>query len=81
MESVTDQTPQADTPAGIAFMEAIELAIEEKSPYPDGAEFIDSDAPYVGAAIAKAAAEGRALVLCTPDGRRLVLQAPRPAAA
>jgi hypothetical protein len=82
MEPVSDEDTTRDrTPADIAFMEAIELAIDESSLYPDGAEFIDSDKPYVGTAIAEAFAEGRAVVLCTPDGRRLVLKAPRPAAA
>lgn len=76
-----EDTTRNRTPADVAFMEAIEFAIDEQSPYPDGAEFIDSDQPYVGKAIAQAAAEARAVVLCTPDGRRLVLQAPRPAAA
>jgi hypothetical protein len=69
------------TPADIAFLEAVEFAIDDRPAYPEGAEFIDADAPYVGMAIAEAAGEGRAVVLCTPDGRRLVLQAPRPAAA
>jgi hypothetical protein len=79
---MTDKTiEQNDTPAGVAFIEAIELAIDDHIAYPDGAEFIDSDQPWVGKAIAEASAEGRAVVLCTPDGRRLVLQAPKPAAA
>ena len=74
-------TDQSDTPAGIAFLEAVDLAVDGQAAYPVGAEFIDSDQPWVGQAIAEASAEGRAVVLCTPDGRRLVLQAPRPAAA
>jgi len=76
-----ETTDRARTPADIAFLEAIELAIDDRSAYPDGAVFVDSDQPFSGKAIADAAAEGRAVVLCTPDGRRLVLQAPRPAAA
>jgi hypothetical protein len=69
-----------DTPAGIALMEAVELAIADRTAYPDGAEFIDSDQPWAGRAIVDAAAEGRAVVLCTSDGRRLVLRSPEPAA-
>lgn len=69
------------SPANIAFMEAIELAIDDRSPYPDGAEFIDSEEPWAGRAISEAASDGRVVVLCTPDGRRLVVQPPRPAAA
>jgi hypothetical protein len=82
MEPVSDEkTERVPSPADIAFLEAIELAVDERSAYPDGAEFIDSERPWVGKTIAEAAAEGRAVVLCTPDGRRLVLQPPRPAAA
>lgn len=65
--------------ADIAFFEAIELAIEERSPYPDGAEFIDAEQPWAGTAVAEAAAEGRSVVLCTNDGRRLVVQPFSPA--
>jgi hypothetical protein len=81
MESVNESTSEpARSPAGIAFMEAIELGVDERSPYPDGAEFIDSEQPWAGKAISEAAAEGRAVVLCTPDGRRLVVQPARTAA-
>ena len=74
-------TPRPHSAADVAFLEAIDLAIEERSPYPDGAEFIDADRPWAGKAIAEAAGEGRAVVLCTTDGRRLVVLPPRPAVA
>jgi hypothetical protein len=43
--------------------EAIELAIEGRSPYPDNATFIDADAVWAGEAIRKAVDDGRAVVL------------------
>jgi hypothetical protein len=76
-----ESTHRTENPADIAFLEAIELAIDDRSAYPDGAVFINSDEPWAGKATAEATAEGRAVVLCTPDGRRLVLQAPRPLVA
>jgi hypothetical protein len=64
-----------------AFMEAIELGIQERSPYPDGALFIDAEQPGAGVAIARAAAEGKPVVLCSADGARQVLYPSAPAAA
>lgn len=64
-----------------AFMEAIELGIEERSPYPDGAVFIDAEQPEAGMAIARAATEGKPVVLCSDDGGRQVLYPSAPAAA
>jgi hypothetical protein len=48
--------------------EAIELAIEGRSPYPEKAAFIDGDEPSAGAEIRRAADEGRAVVLVAADG-------------
>ena len=64
-----------------AFVEAIELGIEERAAYPDGARFIDAEQPYAGKAIARAAAEGRPVVLCSADGARQILMPSEPAAA
>ena len=72
-------TPESE--AGKAFMEAIELGIQERSPYPDGAVFIDAEQEGAGVAIAKAAAESRPVVLCSRDGTRQILHASSPAAA
>lgn len=69
------------TPADEAFMEAIELGIEERNAYPDGAVFIDAEQPHAGLAIADAAAEGRAVVLCSTEGARRILYPSKPAAA
>lgn len=35
-----------------AFMDAVELGIQERSPYPDGSVFIDAEQPGAGVAIA-----------------------------
>lgn len=56
------------TPAARVMDEAIELAIEERSPYPEEATFLDADEPTVGAEIRRAADEGRAIVLVAADG-------------
>ena len=74
-------TERHHSASDVAFLEAIDLAIEERSPYPDGAEFIDADQPWAGKAIAEAAEQGRSVVLCTADGGRVVLQPPRAAVA
>jgi anti-sigma factor RsiW len=54
--------------------EAIELAIEEKSPYPERSAFIDADAPGAAKEIWRAAGEGYAVVLVASDGSTKVLQ-------
>jgi hypothetical protein len=64
-----------------AFMEAVELGIEERSPYPEGAVFFDAEQPDAGVAIARAAAEGKPVVLCSEDGTRQILYPSAPAAA
>jgi hypothetical protein len=64
-----------------AFMEAVELGIEERSPYPDRAVFIDAEQRDAGVAIARAAADGKPVVLCSADGTRQILSPSAPAAA
>jgi hypothetical protein len=59
--------------------EAIELAIEERSPYPEKATFLDADDPTVGAEIRRAADEGRAIVLVSADGSTRTLLPETPA--
>jgi hypothetical protein len=68
-----------DSPAGRAMDEAIELAIEERSPYPDKATFIDADTPpvYLDKEIRLAAEEGQAVILVAADGSTRILQ-PQP---
>lgn len=56
------------SPAGRVMDEAIELAIEERSPYPEKSFFLDVDVPDLGRHIKRAADEGLAVVLVSPDG-------------
>ena len=56
------------SPAARVLDEAIELAIEGSSPYPEKADFLDADEPSVGTEIRRAADEGRAIVLVAADG-------------
>ena len=69
------------TEASRALNEAIESDIAGHKLYPDGAMFINAEAPGAGKAIAEAAAEGRVVVLCSQDGSRQVLHPSQPAAA
>ncbi len=55
------------SPASQLMDQAIELAIEEKSPYPEQAAFIDADTPYTERAMKWAAKEGCSVVLVSPD--------------
>jgi hypothetical protein len=64
-----------------ALLEAIDVGIEERNAFPDGASFIDAEQPSAGKAIARAAAAGRPVVLCSADGARQVLLPSQPAAA
>lgn len=55
------------SPALRVANEAIELAIEERSPYPDRAAFINADTPDMGAEIKRALDEDMAIVLVFSD--------------
>jgi hypothetical protein len=61
-------TDKTRSPAARVMDEAIELAIEERSPYPEKAAFVDADEPHAGAELRRAADEGRAVVLVYADG-------------
>jgi hypothetical protein len=63
-----------NSPAGQVMDEAIELAIEGRSPYPDKSAFIDADTAHAGHEIRRAADEGRAVVLVAADGSARVLR-------
>lgn len=71
-------TSNGKSPAARVMDEAIELAIQERSPYPEKAAFVDADEPSVGAEIRRAADEGRAIVLVAADGSTRTLL-PEPA--
>lgn len=73
------------SPASRLMDAAIELAIQERSPYPDRAWFLDFDQPTVFESILTAFDDGYAVVLVWPDGSSRVLlpgaQIPAPALA
>jgi hypothetical protein len=62
------------SPAAKVMDEAIDLAIEGRSPYPERAAFIDADTPSAGHDIKRAADEGLSVVLVSTDGSTRVLK-------
>ena len=64
----------ARSPAERIALDAIELAVEGRSPYPDRATFLDADEPEVGKWIRRAVDDGRAVVLVTKDGSTRILR-------
>jgi hypothetical protein len=66
MGAMTDNQPQS--PASRVMSEAIELAIAEKSPYPEASMFIDADTPYTEREIAEAFDKGLAAVVVSANG-------------
>jgi hypothetical protein len=62
------------SPAAKVMDEAIDLAIEGHSPYPDRAAFTDADTASAGHEIKRAADEGLAVVLVADDGSTRVLK-------
>lgn len=70
-EAMTDST---GSPAAKVMDEAIDLAIEGRSPYPERAAFVDADAPSAGLDIERAADEGLSVVLVSADGSTRVLK-------
>jgi hypothetical protein len=61
------------SPAAKVMDEAIDLALEGRSPYPDRAAFIDADMASAGHEIKRAADEGLPVVLVAADGSSIVL--------
>jgi len=66
--------PDAKSPAAKVMDEALDLAIEGHSPYPEKSAFIDSDEPGAGHVIKRAADQGLAVVLVSSDGSTRVLR-------
>lgn len=62
------------SPAAKVMDEAIELALEGRSPFPERAAFIDADTPSAGHDIERAADEGLSVVLVSADGSTRVLK-------
>lgn len=75
------------SPASLVVDEAIELAIQGRSPYPSRSSFMDYDQERLGESIAKAFDEDMAVVLVWPDLSSRILKpgdqipAPAPSAA
>ncbi len=61
------------SPAAKVMEEAIDLAIEGRSPYPERAAFIDANTSSAGHEIKRAADEGLPVVLVAADGSSQVL--------
>lgn len=61
------------SPAARVMDEAIELALEGRSPYPERAAFVDDDSPTAGREIRRAADQGLAVVLVSGDGATQIL--------
>jgi hypothetical protein len=78
---MTEKAGRDLSAAGRALMEAIDADLAGTKRYPDGATFVDAEQEGAGKAIARAAGEGRVVVLCLQDGTRQVLYPSRPAAA
>ena len=75
--SKTGKAMSADSnrsPAAKAMDEAIDLALEGCSPYPERAAFIDADSSQAGREIQCAADEGLAVVLVAADGSTRTLK-------
>jgi len=74
---LTFQSMSADpkrSPPAKVMDEALDLAIEGRSPYPEKAAFIDADAPSAGHAIERAADQGLPVVLVSADGSTRILK-------
>lgn len=55
------------------FQLATDLAVEGRSPYPNGAAFVPADLPNLGEAVAGYARERRPVVIVYADGDERVL--------
>jgi hypothetical protein len=75
---IEEMTQSAERPSAAEVMdEAIDLAVEGRSPYPDRAAFIDAGTASAGNEIKRAADEGLPVVLVAADGSRCALIPPR----
>ncbi|HEV3321128.1 MAG TPA: hypothetical protein VG147_02935 [Solirubrobacteraceae bacterium] len=68
-------TSNGDSPAARVMNEAIELAIEERSPYPERSAFVDADSPHAVATIKRAIDDDYAIVLVFADCSTRILRA------
>lgn len=64
-------------PADLTF-ERFKAALEGGGRYPQGAIFIDAEAPFAGSALVRNAREGLPVVLVYPDGVEKIIEAASP---
>ncbi len=69
------------TAAAALAAQRFELAIDGKSPYPNGAAFVASDLPGFGETLARYARERIPVVIVYPDGEERILTPESVAAA
>jgi len=65
-------------PADLTF-ERFKAALEGDGRYPQGAIFVDAEAPFAGSALVRNAREGLPVVLVYPDGVEKIIEAASPA--
>ena len=63
----------AASPAGRAMGEALDLAMDGKSPYPDKSTFIDADTPHTDREVKAAAADGQSAIVVSANGGTRIL--------
>jgi len=81
MAELANPSTAAAALAAQRFELAIELAIDGKSPYPNGAAFVASDMPGFGETLARYARERIPVVIVYPDGEERILMPESIAAA
>lgn len=64
-------------PADLTF-ERFKAALEGDGRYPQGAIFVDAEAPFAGSALVRNAREGLPVVLVYPDGVEKIIEAASP---
>lgn len=73
MARLEGQRTVATELAAERFKLATELAVEGRSPYPEGAAFVAADLSELGAIVARHARERRPVVLVYSDGEERIL--------
>jgi hypothetical protein len=74
METLTTDPTVASKLAEQHFEAAVEAGIDGGRTHPQGALFIGSDAPHLGATLVRAAREFRPVVIVYPDGEERVVR-------
>lgn len=63
----------ATSAAGHLLYEAVDLAMEDRSPFPDRSTFIDAETPATSREIEAAIGEGQSAVVVSADGSSRVI--------